>query len=355
MHKMERYGRCEDVYSQKSRFVMSRYDQWKLGNPSDLVVPNAQDIPAIIAVGGGKGGVGKSVISANLATMLSRAGSRVLVVDLDLGCSNLHTHFGISMPKRSLADFLLKDNVSFKDILLPAPSPGVAFAAGGREEKWEYHIENHRKIMGRLWNAILASRKDFNIDFVIFDLGAGVHKLTMDFFTAAHLGIVTVLPEPTSIENAYAFLKIALWKYVENVGEQVSNPQIANDVKESLAEVGLDSVNRGYVDCFRNLRPSYPCFIQSLSSAILGRAIGIVVNQTREQSDIDIGKSMEHICQRYFGLTTHFLGYLNYDECVWKSLRNRRLLVSDFPHSLITKKFSSIASNIMSLLGINGV
>jgi flagellar biosynthesis protein FlhG len=61
---------------------------------------------------------------------------------------------------------------------------------------------------------------------------------------------------------------------------------------------------------------------------------------------------MEHICQKYFGLPTRYLGYLNYDEAVLKSLKNRRLLVSDFPHSMIAKRLSVAAAQSLKILGM---
>ena len=75
-----------------------------------------------------------------------------------------------------------------------------------------------------------------------------------------------------------------------------------------------------------------------------GRYLGVVLNQARNQADMDIGQSMEHICQKYFGFQSRYLGYLNYDEAVWKSLRNRRHLMTDFPHSLIAKRLAVVAN-----------
>jgi flagellar biosynthesis protein FlhG len=123
---------------------------------------------------------------------------------------------------------------------------------------------------------------------------------------------------------------------------------------DALTNVSVRSVDQGYVECLRNLRSAHPEFIGAGAQALQGRYIGVVVNQTRDQSDMDIGRSMEHICQRYFGFTTRAIGNLNYDEAVWKSLKNRRLLVQDFPHSLIAKRLAAMASQTVKLLGLQG-
>ena len=335
------------------QFVEQRYDAWCLGLPVEMNEADRLDMPTIISIGGGKGGVGKSVISANLAAALGNLNYRVLVIDMDLGCSNLHTHFGVSLPQRSLADFIMHRCTQLRDVILPAPVQGVAFIAGGREEEWGGWLAGQQDMTG-LWHALPSLRRDLGVDFVIFDLGAGTNQYTMEFFTAAHLGLLTVLPEPTSIENAYVFIKTALWKIIDNLGKRTNQEETAAEVLQMLALHAPRVVTGGYSECFRRIRSSNPEFVSKILEALNSRLVGIIINQTREQADIDIGKSMEHLCARFFGFNTRFLGHLNYDESVWKSLRNRRLFVSDFPHSLISKKLARIASEVLVHLEKSG-
>lgn len=338
--------------SEGSSFVTANYSNWKIGLPWETVLPPPKQIPAVIAVGGGKGGVGKSIISANLAATISQYGYRVLVVDLDLGCSNLHSHFGVSMPKKTLADFVLTQRLTFREVMLPSPMPGVAFVAGGREESWNDYLEHSSDHLLPLWQALLSSRQQYKVDVIILDLGAGTQRYTMDFFACAHLGLVSVLPEPTSIENAYVFFKMALWKMIDNVGRFHHQPEAAQDIKAALSSMVGGSLSSGYATHFRALQLSYPQFVQDLVRTIQARCLGIVVNQARDQADIDLGTSMEHICQKYFGFPAKSVGYLNYDEAVLKSLKNRRLLVSDFPHSIIAKRLSVAAAQSLKILGM---
>ncbi len=335
-----------------SQFVSLHYNNWKAGLSFDAPLPLARHMPAILAVGGGKGGVGKSIVSANLAATLAQYGYRVLVVDMDLGCSNLHSHFGVAMPKRSLADFLLTKTTPFRDVILASPVQGVAFVAGGREEAWADYLDQPSDYLLPLWQALIASRQQFKVDIVLIDLGAGTHRYTMDFFSAAHLGLVTVLPEPTSIENAYVFFKMTLWKLIDNLGYRLQQTEVAQDIKCALAAMAGSTLTSGYASCLKELALTYPAFIQDLQRVIQARCLGIIVNQTRDQADIDLGSSMEHICQKYFGLPTKYIGYLNYDEAVLKSLKNRRLLVSDFPHSMIAKRLSVAAAQSLKILGM---
>jgi flagellar biosynthesis protein FlhG len=81
--------------------------------------------------------------------------------------------------------------------------------------------------------------------------------------------------------------------------------------------------------------------------------MGVLVNQTRSQADIDLGRAMEIASQRYFGFNSAYIGYLNYDEAAWKSLRNKRLLLQDFPQSLIARRLGDAASCLLRQCGIN--
>jgi len=344
--------RVPSVGHATSPFVVNHFDHWRRGLAVDVKLPLASAMPTMIAVGGGKGGVGKSIISANISAILAQFGYRVLVVDMDLGCSNIHSHFGVAMPKKSLADFILSNRLSFRDVILPAPVQGVAFVAGGREEQWNDVLDQSRVHLAPLWHELLQSKLQYKVDFVVLDLGAGTHRYTMDFFCASHMGLVTVLPEPTSIENAYVFLKMVLWNLIEAVGRNLDQPEVALDVQAALNQMSGKSLNQGYAFCLRQIQASFPEFIHVLSLVIRSRYVGLLLNQTRDQSDMDIGNSMEHICQRYFGLQTRYLGHLNYDQAVLKSLRNRRLLVTDFPHSLIVKRLVIAASQTLNLLGV---
>ncbi len=351
--KQKKVDRGSFPSTRTAPFVMNQFENWSLGlmaNRREL--PLASAMPVLIAVGGGKGGVGKSIVSANFSATLAQLGYRVLVVDMDLGCSNLHTHFGVGMPKKSLADFLIHHRLDFRDIILPAPMQGVAFVAGGREEQWADALDSPRQALQPLWHFVLHCKRLFKVDFVVLDLGAGTARHTMDFFCASHLGLLTVLPEPTSIENAYVFLKMALWNLIEAVGKNTNAPDVASDIQAALSQMSGKSLNQGYAYCLRNMLGSYPGFIRNLKRAIESRYVGVMVNQTRDQSDMDIGNSMEHICQRYFGLQTRYLGYLNHDQAVLKSLRNRRLLVSDFPHSMVVRRLGVAVTQALQLLGM---
>lgn len=319
---------------------------WMLGTPPETTVPDGP-LPTIIAVGGGKGGVGKSILAANVSAKLAASGLNVLAVDLDIGGANLHTHFGLGFPDRSLSDFLVFGRKSFGELILPTPVPSLRLVAAGRDEAWDGQLSRNPAIAAKLYESLLRARADYGADIVVLDLGAGTYDHTMNFFSLAHMGVVVVLPEPTSIENAYVFLKAALIQYLHNACHRVGRPLDAIEIETRLAAPGGMSVN-GHAARLQGLAPQYPIAIRALAAALAGRTIGLVVNQARSQQDIDIGKSMETICQRFFGLRARSLGYLNNDDAAWKALRNKRLVTSDFPHSGLSARLGSVAERILA-------
>lgn len=312
-----------------------------------------QDVerPYVIAVGGGKGGVGKSLVSANLAASLAKSGMRVLLVDLDVGGANLHTYFGIGMPSNTLAG-VLSGSMRGSEAMIDVGYQGVCLLAGRCEGS---NIQTH--FLGgdgfdKTWEAVDEACSARSFDVVILDLGAGVHDYTVKFFAASNLGISVVLPEPTSIENAYSFLKSNLRYIIEVGGFQLGCQERASQLQTKLLDGALVNPAQGVDAGLLRLQGDFPDLVPFVIRAIKRRQIGIVANQTRSQRDIEIASSMEIILGRFFGFKAKDLGFLNYDDSAWKTLRNRRLLCRDFPHSLLAKRLAELARKVIDLIAL---
>lgn len=330
--------------------------EWLLGTPlwpSRHAAMLPGEMPLIISVGGGKGGVGKSLLSANLAAKFVRSGLKVVCFDLDFGGPNLHTYFGVDSRGVTLTDVVVTGQKRFEDVLLQTPLQGCTLIPGARSEGWGREGAVDPAAMGQIYDAVIGAKSRFGADVVILDLGAGTQYHTIDMFLMAHLGIVTALPEPTSIENAYMFLKTALWRLMDHVGarsRKLRSPPLIKAALNASDSQGFQS--RGYAERIRGLSGQDPEFIRYLFAALAGRRTGIVINQARNQQDVNVGNSMELIASRYFGFQSQFLGYLNFDDVAWKSLRNRRLLAIDFPQAILSHRLNDIASRALSLFGI---
>jgi flagellar biosynthesis protein FlhG len=164
--------------------------------------------PQVITVTSGKGGVGKTNVVANLAIALSRAGKRVLVLDADLGLGNLDVLLGLT-PKYTL-EHVLAGTRSLADIVLDGPS-GIRIlpASSGMPRLTALTEAQQLTLQAEL------EQLSHLIDFLLIDTGAGISSNVTFFAAAAQSIIVVVSPEPTSLTDAYALMKVLLRQYRE--------------------------------------------------------------------------------------------------------------------------------------------
>lgn len=158
----------------------------------------------IISVGSGKGGVGKSVIAANLALLIAKQGRRVTLVDLDIGGANIHILFGLMNPSLTLTDFLYHRVERIEDIAhtLPAHS-GLTLIPGTGDTLATANMPYAKK------KRLIRHLKNMQTDVVIVDIGAGTSYHALDFFLMADQHVTVATPDPTSVLDLYRFIKLA--------------------------------------------------------------------------------------------------------------------------------------------------
>lgn len=273
--------------------------------------------PRVIAVGGGKGGVGKSFLSANLASSLARNGRRVVAVDGDLEGANLHTCLGVPSPPVGLSDFVAGREDDLRKLLVETHEPGLQLIAGTQANLDQAQPGHARRVK------FLNGLRHLDTEFVVLDLGAGIHAAPLDYFLVADLGLIVLRPEPTSVENAYAFLRAAFYRRLRLavVGHQARaliceamdqrNERGIRSPTDLLREIeSLDPVEgRRVVDMMREFRPH------------------IVINEVRKAEDVKLGFAVASVCRKYFGFESEYLGYVNHDDSVRNSVLAGRPLV----------------------------
>ena len=159
----------------------------------------------VIAITSGKGGVGKTNVTANLAIAMAQAGKRVLVIDTDLGLANADVVLGIT-PQYSLSQ-VLKGEKAIEEIVVEGPA-GVKLIAGGSGFQELININNPR--LSRFLSSLEAMEE--MADIILLDTGAGLSKNVLSFVLAADEVIVVTNPEPTALTDAYVTVKAIVKK-----------------------------------------------------------------------------------------------------------------------------------------------
>jgi flagellar biosynthesis protein FlhG len=161
-------------------------------------------MPIIISIASGKGGVGKSVIAANLALLLAKQGKRVTLADLDVGGSDIHILFGHMNPPLTLTDFLNRRVERLEDIVQALPfHPGLTLIPGTGDTLATANMPYAKK------KRLIRHLKDLPADIVVVDIGAGTGYHALDFFLMADCHVTVATPDPTSVLDLYRFIKLA--------------------------------------------------------------------------------------------------------------------------------------------------
>ncbi len=298
----------------------------------------AQKNHKIWAVGGGKGGVGKSLATANISICLALLGYKVVTIDLDLGGANLHTCLGVPVPDKTLSDFLSRKVSSMSDLLTPTPIKNLHIISGAQDDIAVANLKQMHKAK------ILSRLHELEADYILFDLGAGTTFNTLDFFIAADQGILITLPEPTSIENTYRFIKSVYHRKLKMVEELLDIGPLIDQVMN--AKLSQHSTPADLINKVIEINPQVGFRLKAEVNKLKPK---LIINQVRTQADVDIGHSMKIICKKYFGIDLDYVGYLDYDATVWQSVKKRRPLLLEYPNSSLVSNFDKIVHKLLGL------
>ena len=237
-----------------------------------MVVARRGNIPRIVTVAGGKGGVGKSTVAANLALALGRQGQRVALVDADFGAANLHTLFGVLHPKTTLADFLDHRIDALDEATITVAN--TVELVPGTSRPGAANLDARGKV--RLIRAI--SR--LQADCIIVDVGAGASFTIVDLVATADIKLFVLTPQLPSLHNAYALLKACVHRVVRKLS--------SDDIQQNLidAALGNESKARTIPQLLGVLRPLDGVLADAIVDTLLRFGVALVGNQVGSDADI---------------------------------------------------------------------
>ncbi|MFP4431478.1 MAG: P-loop NTPase [Spirochaetota bacterium] len=292
-----------------------------------------------LPVASGKGGVGKSLLAANLAIALSRMGRKTILVDLDMGGSNLHMILGLRNLRGGLGTFLSDKGTDFESIVVSTDYSGLRFVPGDAEIPGMANLQVTQK------RSLIKHLRNLEADDVVLDLGAGTHLNTLDFFLVSNRGIIVTTPTPTATVNAYLFMKNLIFRLITTSTKAKSRARGYLDelkhnsttlrsiyIPQLVAKIGeIDSeAHRAVTEALERLRPR------------------IVLNMLEDPKDAEKALRLKRSCQQYLGLDLEHLGIIYRDELQDTALGAGLPIVVYKPDSLLSQAVFRIGDKILA-------
>ena len=293
----------------------------------------------ILPIGSGKGGVGKSLLAANLSIALAEAGRRVVLADLDLGASNLHTMLGIRGVSEGIGTFLAVPRTAFADILLPTEYAGLLFIPGDAEVPGAANLKAGQR------KRLVRHLQSLDCDFLVLDLGPGSAAATLDFFLLAGSGILITTPALTAILNAYLFLKNAIFRLMYAAIDSESR---AYAILESLRKES-GALQRAYVPRILARIAEEDAESARAIAAQLGRFRPLLVmNMLEQPGDADRADRLQRSAREYLGVELASLGVMYRDDLQGLALGSRLPLIRYKPQSVLSQDVYRIAEKLLA-------
>ncbi len=239
----------------------------------------------VVAVTGGKGGVGKTNVSVNLGVALCKLGRRVTLLDADLGLANVDVLLGLK-PRRNLAD-VLEGHATLAEVVVPGPSGlRIVPAASGTQAMVQLGPREHAGLISAF------SEIAHQMDVLIVDTAAGISDEVISFLLAAQEIIVVVCNEPTSITDAYALIKV-------------------------------------------------------LNSQYGVKRVRVLANMVRSQQEgKSVFAKLVTVTERFLEVTLEYAGWIPFDEHVRRSVQRQRAVVDAYPSSKASQSFMDLAREV---------
>lgn len=249
---------------------------------------NCERQTRVIAVTSGKGGVGKTNIVANLGFTFSQMGKKVLILDADLGLGNIDVLLGIA-PKYNLSH-VITEQKRISDIIINGPGNiKILPASSGIQELTRLTIDQRVRILAEL-DLLLD-----DIDIVLIDTAAGISSNVMYFNVSAQEIIVVISPEPTSITDAYALIKVLSTKYSE-------------------------------------------------------KYFNIIINQVVDEEEAyDIFRQISLVADKFLDVSLEYLGHVLFDKNIIKSIKRQKLVGEIYPNGSANRCFKVLSKKINGL------
>ena len=350
-----------------SRAELQQWVQQRKVQPSDLMWDESQGVwqplgkneeicdiffqpqvaeKTVLAIGGGKGGVGKTIIATALGMALASFGKQVVLVDADLGGANLHIFLGVENPEFTFFDFYTMQKSSLNEILLDTPVENLKFISGACGTLGLANPKYSQKLR------FIRQLKKINADYILLDLGAGSSYNVIDFFLAAGDGIVISTPEPASIQETFHFIKIALLRKLKQTFQK--HPELAPifDV-DGYSKDGeaIFSIKELYKKV-ENIDNDAASVFQGILRKLQPKLILNMVMQPKEALE---GMALKTAVSEMLMLEMDYWGFIDYDKDVrTAAMEKKPFMVRNSKSRAAERIFQIVSAKLMNYSKLKG-
>ncbi len=298
----------------------------------------------LYAVASGKGGVGKTVITASTGVALASMGHKVIVVDCDFGGANLHTVMGILQPETSFDDYFGTKGAPLSDFTVETPITNLRLLSGSCGSLKLANLKYAQK------QKFIRGLKKLNADFILMDLGGGGDFNVLDFYLLADEKLLVMNPDLAAVHGAFGFIRMALLRRLKRTFKDdpsaldILNDQEANQpgrivrtmaqIREKLSDASHDADRR----------------FQSAVNSLIPR---LILNKAQSKADLDEAISIELAAAELLSVRVDVLGQVAHDPAVEKAVKEFRPFVLHSPTSEAAKDLTDLVYT--QILGKRGI
>jgi len=288
----------------------------------------------IISVAGGKGGTGKSFITANLSMALAIMGEKVVAVDGDLGGSNLHNFLNVKRPKTSLTNFFLKENLNLNELTVETPIENLSLLACGSAIFGVSNLHYAKKMQ------LMRKIRQLDADYILIDLGGGTSFNTLDFFNLSAEGLIVMNPEPNSRQDSVVFLKSVIYRKILNTVK--SNKEVYKKIKEDIKNDPRKAFNINTILLW--IISNSADMSEILQKVLINYKPKLILNKLNKSSREDEAIKMIELIKKYLQIDLEYYGSIKFDQNVEKSVINMEPFLYSYPNSEASKNLYDLAS-----------
>jgi len=300
----------------------------------------------VIAVGGAKGGIGKSLFAANLGVILSSIGLKTVVLDLDLGGANLHFYLGETALEREINDFLNGTFPAIEEIAIESKY-GPRLIGGDSSQLGVANIAFSQKLK------LLRAIKDIDADYVIIDLGGDTNYNIIDFFLSADHKVVLTTRDPASYLDAYRFIKVSLFRKLNRLfgSESEHRAQKDTELEALLHDATMSSKESdasSISELLERVNQLDPGHVPLIESAIAEFKPQLVVNKAPAGYDTTrIAEHINSVSKKVLSLSVSHIGDISLQPEIEESALVLVPVVSTHPDGACAREIRSIASKLL--------